>query len=163
MILVLSIQLLNAQKYDNVWPFGSNAAMKPIEKDTFNNHFVMDFSDDTMRVLKRLELSDDLYVESSSLCDSTGKLLMYSNGCNIYGADGQILPNGDSINHIVDVGPSVWLNFCGGGSGYPTAKTMVFLPFFSQHRVFVIHFAASFKVKGEPKQGFRYFSKSVIG
>jgi hypothetical protein len=143
--------LLNAQKYDNVWPGGSTPSIKPFDKDTFNNHFVMDFSDDTMRVLKRLELSDDLYVESSSLCDSTGKLLMYSNGCNIYGADGQILPNGDSINNIVDAGPSIWLNFCGGGSGYPSGKTMVFIPFFSHHRIFVLHVAAGYKIKNEFK------------
>ena len=143
--------ILTAQKYDNVWPFGAHSPEKEPLKDTFNNNFTMDFSDDTMQIIKQFQMRGFLYTESSSLCDSTGKLLMYSNGCNIYGADGQVLPNGDSINHIVDAGPSVWLNFCGGGSGYPTSKTMVFLPFFSHHRVFVIHYASSFKVKAEPK------------
>ena len=148
--ILCNVSGLFGQKFDNVWPMGSFPSVMPPDKDTFNNHFVLDFTKDTMKIEKRLELKDDLFVESSALSDSSGNLLMYTNGCNIYDGKGNILPNGDSINHIVDGGPSVWLNACGAGSGYTTTRLSRFIPFFSHHRIFLIHIAFSFEF------GFQY-------
>ena len=131
------------QKFDNVWPMGARSDVPNPDQDTFNNNFTLNFDNDTLQIKKRIDLRGFLYVESSALSDSSGNLLMYTYGCNIYNSKGIILPNGDSINHIVDAGPSVWLNQCGGGSGYTTARLSRFIPFFSHHRVFLLHIAIS--------------------
>jgi hypothetical protein len=79
------------QKNDFVWPMGYDG--NPLAgKQTF----LMDFSSNNMKITNKdngLQMGNS----NTSVCDSNGNLLFYSNGCQIYDANSQILQNGDSI------------------------------------------------------------------
>ncbi|MEQ1746584.1 MAG: hypothetical protein ABMA02_14225, partial [Saprospiraceae bacterium] len=57
----------------------------------------MDFNQKEVDVSLKYRVPD-LSSVSTSMCDSAGNLLFYSNGCGIYGSNDSLLQNGDNIN-----------------------------------------------------------------
>jgi len=131
------------QNYDYAWLMGTKPKVLPAELDTANNNFIIDFKNDSFKLIKSYETMTNMYLECNSLCDSSGTLLMYTNGCSVFDAMGIILPNGDSINYYIDGGDNGWKAFCGKGTGYAHFRGTRFIPFFSHNRIFLLHSAQS--------------------
>ena len=109
-----------AQKEDNVWIFGYDSNTYPEYPGTdritfdFMDSLVISYSHGGMKQME----------SNTSICDSTGKLLLLSNGCFIETGDGVTVENSDSLN------PGwVYDNFCTGpyGYGYNSNSTMLLL------------------------------------
>ncbi len=66
-----------------------------------------------------------MFICNASICDSSGKLVAYTNGCHIAGADDKIVENGDMINP-----GEVWQISCiQNADGYASGtQSAVFLP-----------------------------------
>lgn len=92
-IYCLTTTSLHAQKHDYVWVTGQgNQFNHPDFGGTtidFNNKTVLVYYDH-----RELNFGS----VNSSICDSSGHLLFYTNGCSIAGANDTLLENGDSIN-----------------------------------------------------------------
>ena len=60
---------------------------------------------------------------NASICDEEGNLLFWSNGCSVINTDGQVMPNGDSINY------NFWFELFWGGecTGYPGTQNIMIL------------------------------------
>ncbi len=111
--MCLSIAL-NAQKYDYVWIIGDDNQTA----DTTHGGATIDFNNQPLQAKYHFrELN--MFMANASICDTSGQLLFYTNGCDIAGADDEILPNGDGIN------PGAWhsilcdQNNDGYATGYP--------------------------------------------
>ncbi len=68
--------------------------------------------------------------QNCSFSSAEGEFLFYSNGCEIFGADDEILPNGDSLNP-----GEIYTWFC-PEFGYRGVQSMVVLPDPVQHDVY---------------------------
>ncbi len=60
----------------------------------------------------------------TSVCDTRGNLLFYSNGYNIYDKNNNIMPNGNHFNHSTY--GDIYIN---GNSSYPVNKGAIIIPF----------------------------------
>ncbi|MEL6393271.1 MAG: hypothetical protein AAFR97_11010, partial [Bacteroidota bacterium] len=103
----------NAQLHDNIWLFGDSGF------DNTSVEFV-----DGEPTLRPFDTDADLVKSASSICDSSGHLVLFTDGCNIYDAQGEIIDNGEMINP-----GDVWDDYCGFGDGYPMVlQSSLFLP-----------------------------------
>ena len=95
----------HSQKYDYIWHFGNPSP----------NAGVLDFNypNDSIYTINRVILMRDFKV---SICDEDGRLFMATNGRDIVDSTGNIMQNGDSINHgvIRDFYPVDYPLFQGG-------------------------------------------------
>ena len=99
MCIILCTQIF-AQKHDNVWMFGAHNVFSPDSIFAIN---IVDFSNNVPEVTFT-DIEYDFRGTDQPMCDSSGELLYYSNGLNIYDASHQLMLNGDSIN------PGYWAN-----------------------------------------------------
>lgn len=100
--------------YGNQWIFGRFNTSNP-------SGTMLNFNEDTVTVTpvnKHMEFEAACTV----MCDSTGDLLFYSNGCYIARADHQMMLNGDSISHSI-----LKTSFCNSG-GNPNMQGILSLP-----------------------------------
>ena len=90
----MTIFQLNAQKEDNVWLLGGNYNFN--STDSMYKACRLDFTSDSLTITF---LNRDLpyYNTNTSICDSAGELLCYSNGENLYSSDYEIMENGDDF------------------------------------------------------------------
>jgi hypothetical protein len=91
---------LVAQKEDNVWISGymnldDSTSDKP-EWKNFGTTFI-NFNSDTPKVTRYWH-SLDMNRTNSAYCDTSGTLLMYSNGVKVYNKYHKMMLNGDSLN-----------------------------------------------------------------
>ena len=93
LIFELAISPLIAQKHDYIWVTGhGNQFNHPDFGGT-----IIDFNNNTvLAYYNHRELNFGSV--NSSICDSSGQLLFYTNGCSIAGANDTLLENGDNIN-----------------------------------------------------------------
>src|ERR1043165_9086430 len=80
LLLVLFSQFSFAQKQDNNWVFGHHAGLK------FTSGIPQAFTSNIYSV-----------EDCASISDSSGQLLFYTNGVNVYNRLGEVMPNGDSL------------------------------------------------------------------
>jgi hypothetical protein len=92
-LVFLSGGFLSAQKLDYVWVTGNQNN----PSDATLGGGLLDFKVSPPQTSYHYR-PHNLYVTNSSICDSSGNLLFYTNGCVIAGADDEILENGDDIN-----------------------------------------------------------------
>ncbi|MBV6440547.1 MAG: T9SS C-terminal target domain-containing protein [Haliscomenobacteraceae bacterium CHB4] len=93
LISLLLVQILAAQKHDYVWITGDNNSLA----DTTKGGSTIDFNFNPPKVYYNYrELN--MFVCNSSICDTAGKLMFYTNGCDIAGSDDEIIENGETIN-----------------------------------------------------------------
>ncbi len=84
---------LFAQKFDQVWVVGN-------ENQTFDTTYgggILDFNFNPPKASYHYR-EQNMFTTNSSICDTAGDLLFYTNGCVIAGADDEVLENGDNIN-----------------------------------------------------------------
>lgn len=85
--------LSNAQKHDHYWPMGYNS----FNPDQDFGRTVIDFNEEPPLIYREdRELNID--VTMSSYCDSTGNLLLYTNGIRMVNSQHELVENGDSLN-----------------------------------------------------------------
>lgn len=80
-LLFVAALTAHAQKEANVWYFGHNAGI--------------DFSSGSPKILTDGQIYTDEGV--ASVCDTSGKLLFYTDGSNIWNAKHQVMPNGSGL------------------------------------------------------------------
>jgi hypothetical protein len=109
-ILLLLFSLsINAQKFDNYWMMGYYSNDYPefpgidtyqLSFDTFPPRYVY------------VQSAFQFKQASSSICDSSGKLILYTNNCKIANGNHEIIVDGDSIPEGFD-----WNEICLGFGG----------------------------------------------
>jgi hypothetical protein len=85
--------LLLAQKHDYIWIAGR----QNFPNITTHGGMVIDFKQKPVSVYYNYR-NINMFVCNASICDTAGNLIAYSNGCEIGGADDQIIENGEEIN-----------------------------------------------------------------
>ncbi|RME00057.1 MAG: PKD domain-containing protein, partial [Bacteroidetes bacterium] len=106
----------HAQYHDAVWQYGAHS----LAGDPRWGTFVLDFNTEPPSVYEQ-DREMNFNVTGASICDSTGNLLLYTNGCYIANFAHLMVENGDSLNP----GESTWED-CPGG--LVVAQSHFFLP-----------------------------------
>jgi DNA-binding beta-propeller fold protein YncE len=89
----LTVYTTLAQKFDNVWITGDdNHALYTTYGGT-----LIDFNFHPLRATYHFR-GQNMYSTNSSICDSSGSLLFYTNGCVIANSADKVIENGDNIN-----------------------------------------------------------------
>jgi len=123
-------EFITAQKFDHIWVTGNqNNPSNPILGGG-----LLDFNFSPPQASYHYR-EHNMYTNNSSICDTAGNLLFYTNGCVIAGADDEILENGQGINpgnaHLL------WCEQYGTGyAGGPGAS--VILPVPDSNRLFYL-------------------------
>ena len=115
---MLTSTLLFAQKQNDIWVFGYV--------------YTQDNPDTTLRLV--LDFKDSLKIiyddgvmrfgkTSAMICDSSGKLLLFSNGCYVANAKDEEVLGSEGMNP-----GSVYNIFCSDGDGYNYFQNMILLP-----------------------------------
>ncbi|MBL7774867.1 MAG: hypothetical protein JNK89_02645, partial [Saprospiraceae bacterium] len=108
------------QKHDYIWISGDSNT----PNTTAHGGIVIDFNQTPVKpYYKYRDLN--MFICNASICDSFGRLLAYTNGCHIAGANDSILENGNMINPGTAWQVSCIQNADGYASGIQSA---VFLP-----------------------------------
>jgi hypothetical protein len=119
LLLIWLPSLGYSQKYDYIWITGDDNNLS----DTTRGGAIIDFNQSPIQThyhYRELNMS----ISNSSICDTSGQLLFYTNGCDIAGGNDQVLFNGEGIN------PGIWhtilcdQNDDGYGSGYAGILTV---------------------------------------
>lgn len=113
-------QISFGQKHDYIWITGDDNQLF----DTTHGGIVIDFNQQPVRAYYNYRKLD-MFICNASICDSLGRLVAYTNGCDIAGADDEILENGDNINPGYAWHVSCIQNEDGYASGIQSA---IFLP-----------------------------------
>ncbi len=66
----------------------------PVQKWYFGEHSGLDFSTEPPKVLTNGMTSAVTYVETSTICDSAGNLLFYTDGTSVFNRFHEVMPNG---------------------------------------------------------------------
>ena len=136
--LCFSASIISAQKFDYIWIMGDDNQTF----DTTHGGSLLDFN---LRPPKSEYhyREHNMYSTNSSICDSTGNLLFYTNGCVIAGADDEVLGNGDNINP--GSSHALWCDtYDSGYSGGPAMSLILPVPdssnlFYLFHKRFVLY------------------------
>jgi hypothetical protein len=107
---------IHAQKQDNIWIFGydyNQGGLKEGIRFQFDDSLVISYEGRAM----------EFYTTSACLSDSSGNLLLYSNGCYIENADGAEVEGSSGLN------PGILYDiYCSVGAGYNIPMGMIVLP-----------------------------------
>ncbi len=87
--LFLSINTLISQKYDYNWMLGS---------DYYNKNNLIKLTFDKTIEVNTVKSNMNFSVSNTTMSDTAGNLLFYSNGCRIFNRNHQLMLNGDKIN-----------------------------------------------------------------
>jgi hypothetical protein len=120
------------QKYDNTWLIGYGSPESPYRPWGTTNIIFTNGKVDTQYIPRVVEFDR----ASMSISDPlTGDLILYSNGCEMYGSDDKIIYNGYGIN------PGEIHNEWCKTEGYPKIKSGCFLPTPNKNNVeyYMIH------------------------
>ena len=121
------------QQHDYNWIFGEYSY--PDEENTNGN--ILNFVADTVSI-SIYEKNDQMQFYSTTYSDAAGKLRFWSNGCELFDADANIMDNGDTLNPGL-----IYEDWCSEGEslGYlGPHQSMLSLPNLNDDRyVFVFH------------------------
>lgn len=127
-----------SQKHDYIWVSGDGNT----PATTTHGGITIDFNQKPVNAYYNYR-NQNLFTTNSSICDSTGNLLFYTNGCVIAGADDEILENGDNINP--GSSHTLWcVSYEDGYSGGPQNAVILPVPdtsglFYLFHKSFTIY------------------------
>lgn len=131
-------QIICAQKHDYIWVTGDD---NQLVDTTYGGSTINFNSNPALAYYNYRELN--LFTTNSSICDTAGNLLFYTNGCAIAGADDEILENGDNINP--GSSHNLWCNqYKDGYAGGPQNSLILPLPdstgvYYLFHKSFTIY------------------------
>jgi hypothetical protein len=91
--LLLLPQILFAQKHDYIWVSGDSND----PAITTHGGITIDFNQKPVNAYYNYRKMN-MFICNASICDTAGNLVAYTNGCDIAGADDEILENGEEIN-----------------------------------------------------------------
>ena len=100
LIVILFINnIIIAQNEDNLWMMGYTSFIIPEhpDPDSLMGCIFFDFNNDPVRIYRDGEQYMSFQEEMTSMCDSAGKLLFYSNGMFINNSEYKVMEGGDSI------------------------------------------------------------------
>lgn len=129
-----------AQKEDNAWIFGYD--YNP--GDGLAEGIYFSFNDSLEISYKQRPMS--FFNSSASICDSTGNLLIYSNGCYVEKGDGVEVENSEGLN------PGTFYDNCEDNDGYNLPHNMVLLPYPGYHDRYAL-----FHLPGTFNAGYGYY------
>ncbi len=66
------------QNYDHAWLMGTKPEVLPAELDTANNNFIIDFKNDSFKLIKSYETMTNMYLESQRELHSRNILVIVS-------------------------------------------------------------------------------------
>ena len=113
-----SISLHAQSKQDYVWTTGNNITLDPgIEG------FIYNFNNEDSLV-EYFPVAFDFDFTNSSICDSSGNILFYTNGCEVANKEHNIMPNGFDINESDYI--DIWLGDC--SRGYTSLQGAMIFP-----------------------------------
>ncbi len=132
-----------AQKSDNVWFIGNNLGSAGAVFRFDNGSMQLD----TMRNIP-------ITWTNSTICDSSGNLLFYTNGLKIYNGQYQLMENGDSLN------PGAAADLViSQGKGYLIPEGSVIIPHPTQeNKYYLFHQSASTSLNDPPHVEHLYYS-----
>ncbi|MBV6440426.1 MAG: T9SS C-terminal target domain-containing protein [Haliscomenobacteraceae bacterium CHB4] len=120
-VFICSFQILLSQdKFDYIWPLGFGPEYHSPTTGIVQGGILMDFNNTPPTLSLHSFISEE---QKSSICDSTGQLLAYTDGCNIYNREHTTILNGDSLNP-----GKVFEEFCSTFPDYPLWQGCLFLP-----------------------------------
>jgi hypothetical protein len=128
-LLFLSLAILGqAQKHDYIWVNGYDADTGPEFA-----HFYLDFHKNPPEIMNTDFGTAKFSSEVSSFSDEEGNLILASNGCRFFNAQGEVIPGADSINP-----GSFYDSWCKNNGSYILTYGMIILPlandyFFAYH------------------------------
>ncbi len=130
-LLLFSSNIGYSQKENYIWPMGHDS----YSSDSIFGGVNIDFNNDTVRTYKIDRFIEFGKGNCASICDSTGQLLIYSNGCFIANKEHQLMENGDSINS-----GEVYNIQCGNENlGYTSGhQSSIILPQPSSNKIFYL-------------------------
>lgn len=117
LILSALVNLSYCQNHDINWMFGGTNFI-PGEKDGILLNF-----DESKRKILQQEIEIAIDQQNGTISDADGKLLFYSNGCKVIGADHEMIEGGDSLNY------GEWYSYINDCQyGYTGPQNMIILP-----------------------------------
>lgn len=127
-----------AQKHDYVWIIGDNNT----PTTTSHGGAVIDFNQNPRAIYYDYRYLN-MFTTNASICDSFGRLIAYSNGCDIAGTNDVKLTNGIGINQGEIYDKSCIQDKRGYPAGYqsalmlPIPDTSNYYSFFYKHTIYV--------------------------
>jgi len=116
--LFFQVIQLTAQKEDNVWVFGYDSNTYPEHPGTERISF--QFIDSLKIIYSQEEIT--FFATNATICDTSGNLLLLSNGCYVETASGAFVENSDGLN------PGTMADlFCHPGDGYNIPQSTIML------------------------------------
>jgi hypothetical protein len=120
-LFLLNIVKLYTQKEDNVWLLGSfNTSQDSVLKSC-----TLDFNGDSLKINFVNKIVPSIR-SNSMLCDSTGSLMCYTNGKNVYDSNYEIMENGENFYPSGDF-----------ENGFPFVNSFIILPLPNQKNKFI--------------------------
>jgi hypothetical protein len=126
------LSCLDAQQEDNIWIFGVDSNNAPAYPGV--DRIIFEFRD-SLKIRYEHDYFMPVRESNAMICDSSGRLLLLSNGCYIESGDGQYLENSDSLN------PGFLYNqrCAEDGLGYNVNQSMMLLPAGSDSVYYLFH------------------------
>jgi hypothetical protein len=147
LVLILLIPGLGfGQMLDNVWIIGDNNSLT----DTTRGGAIIDFKQ-VPPLLKYSYREMSMFESNVSICDSSGSLLFYTNGCDIADQNDEYIQNGNDLN------PGFWhdalcdQNKDGYSAGYPSA---VILQLPQSGDLYYLFHKSAIYVQGPPQDAY---------
>jgi hypothetical protein len=130
--LLLFSTCISAQHEDNVWLFGTSSINYSNYRGYAYGNSIVDFSNGEPRIYYDSLMTLDFGGTNASICDATGKLMLYTNGMQVQNGIHQVVKGVDTIGYgsyweafnLKDF-PKQGLDFL---SGYNTVQGALILP-----------------------------------
>ncbi|HMG16592.1 MAG TPA: T9SS type A sorting domain-containing protein [Saprospiraceae bacterium] len=132
-LTILNAQPINNYKYDFNWISGidtfGNSTANP---NKINNCLHFNFNGDTLKIKMEVGFAHFSYT-CASISNKEGDLQFFTNGCNIYNREYNIMDNGDVLNN-----PFILYNECNGDyyTGYNAPQGAIILPRFGSDSLY---------------------------
>ena len=160
LFLILNSTFSFSQKgHDHVWPLGYQRLTEDPYYATEEGmrkwgYYSFDFNDEVLRIIRNDERLMPMYSTISMYCDSTGKMLFYSNGQSIKDSNYVYTEGAEKIgnNNII-----YWNQFL--GTGYSAPQAILMLPWPGRDSLAVVYTLGNLEL---PEFVFDVFSHTIV-
>ena len=140
----MPISLFGQSKFDYHWALGYDTSLFDPGGDVIIINF--NFNPVNIQTLKTVERFDASGA-NTSMSDSSGKLIFYTSGCNLFNSMRQVMQNGDSLNPGI-----IWKYYCLQGGNSPNTGGAIAIPWPDSPHLYLVFINdyESIKFPGEP-------------